>query len=82
MMHKLPSLEKLLKEWEETEVGPTFEYRSFKYKIAEFDNVPPIVPKFLMHLQQSIKPLAQKIQEDSLKLSTEDLKKETLQWIQ
>ena len=63
-MRKLPSLEKLLKEWESQEAPPKFEYVSIPYTKEEFDNVPPIVPRFLMHLQQNLRPIAKYLQED------------------
>jgi hypothetical protein len=51
MMHKWESTEKLLPQWEHQVIGETpFDYEDFKYKHDEFDNVPPVVPRFMFYL--------------------------------
>jgi hypothetical protein len=50
MMHKWESTEKLLPEWESQPHGENYNYITFQYKKDEFDNVPPIVPRFLFYL--------------------------------
>lgn len=32
-------------------------YTDFAYKLDEFDNVPPVIPRFQFYLQLNIKPL-------------------------
>lgn len=57
-MHKWESTEKLLPLWEHQEIGADrFVYEDFRFKHDEFDNVPPVVPRFLFYLQNNIKPL-------------------------
>ncbi len=58
MMHKWASTEKLLSEWEHQKIGTEFQYKDFAYDRDEFDNVPPVVPRFLFYLQLNMKPVA------------------------
>lgn len=58
MMHKWESTEKLLNDWEHQKIGDDFLYKDFQYDRDEFDNVPPVVPRFLFYLQLNIKPVA------------------------
>ena len=57
MMHKWESVPRLINEFEHQSVGEPFTYSDFKYKLDEFDNVPPVIPRFQFYLQLNIKPL-------------------------
>jgi hypothetical protein len=60
MMHKWESTEKLLPVWEHQDIGEEkFVYEDFVYKQDEFDNVPPVVPRFLFYLQLNMKPVCE-----------------------
>ena len=50
MMHKWESVPKLISEFESQEIGDPFVYRNFEYKLDEFDNVPPVIPRFQFYL--------------------------------
>jgi len=51
-MHHIESLAALLQQWQEDLEGTEYCYEKFQFTTKEFDNVPPVVPKFLMHLQK------------------------------
>lgn len=57
MMHKWESVPKLISEFEHQDVGDPFIYDDFTYRLDEFDNVPPVIPRFQFYLQLSLKPL-------------------------
>ena len=57
MMHKWESVEKMLSEWENQDVGDPFVYQDFKYNLDEFDNLPPVIPRFSFYLQLNLKPM-------------------------
>lgn len=80
-MHKWESTEKLLPEWESQSHGENFEYQTFDYKKDEFDNVPPIVPRFLFYLQLNLKPLCDFTKDFITKQTTESLKEEVENWL-
>lgn len=80
MMHKWESTEKLLPEWESQAHGDNFTYNTFEYKKDEFDNVPPIVPRFLFYLQLNLKPLCDFTKDFITKQTTESLKMEVSGW--
>ena len=50
MMHQWESLKKLISSWEDQEVKDTFIYTPFEYKADEWDNVPPVIPRFHFYL--------------------------------
>jgi hypothetical protein len=50
MMHQWDSLQKLVKQWEDQEVKDKFEYEEFKYELDEWDNVPPVLPRFQFYI--------------------------------
>lgn len=78
-MHKWESTEKLLNEWEHQEVGLNFDYKDFDYERDEFDNVPPVVPKFLFYLQLNLKPVTKHLMHELKLQTTECLKQELLE---
>ena len=57
MMHKWESVPRLINEFEHQDVGEPFIYKDFVYNLDEFDNVPPVIPRFQFYLQLNIKPL-------------------------
>jgi hypothetical protein len=57
-----------------------FDYQKFDYRRSEFDNVPPVVLRFLFFLELNLKPVNQKLREDLEKQSTSDLRSEVLEW--
>jgi len=57
MMHKWESVPKLISQFENQEIGDPFVYSDFTYKLDEFDNVPPVIPRFQFYLQLNLKPL-------------------------
>ena len=63
MMHKWESVPKLISEFEKQPIGEPFIYSDFKYNLDEFDNVPPVIPRFQFYLQLNIKPLVTYLKE-------------------
>ena len=53
-------------------------YTDFNYKLDEFDNVPPVIPRFQFYLQLNIKPLTAYLKKLRDGQSVEDLKEELL----
>jgi hypothetical protein len=50
-MHNWDSMQKLLEEeLENPKVKDAFNYEDFKYTREEFDNVPPVVPRFQFYI--------------------------------
>ena len=56
-MHTWESVEKMVSEWEHQEIGDPFVYEDFKYSLDEFDNLPPVIPRFSFYLQLNLKPM-------------------------
>ena len=63
MMHKWESVPRLISEFESQDIGDPFIYEDFQYKLDEFDNVPPVIPRFQFYLQLNIKPLVTYLRE-------------------
>lgn len=78
MMHKWESTDKLLSEWETQEVKDGLVYDNFTFQRDEFDNVPPVVPRFLFYLQLNLQPAIAKLKELCSAQSTVELKNEML----
>ena len=53
-------------------------YTDFNYKLDEFDNVPPVIPRFQFYLQLNIKPLTAYLKKLRDGQSVEDLREELL----
>lgn len=53
-MHQWESLQKLISTWEDQEVKDRFVYEQFKYEAEEWDNVPPVIPRFQFYTQNCI----------------------------
>ena len=47
-------LEKLIKAWEAQEVKDRFVYDAFEYNAEEWDNVPPVIPRFQFYVQNCL----------------------------
>jgi len=77
-MHKWESVPKLISAFEHQEVGDPFIYQDFSYKLDEFDNVPPVIPRFQFYLQLNIKPLVVYLKELKDGQSVPELRDETL----
>ena len=50
-MRRLDSLRTLIEKWSTEKAPQDFIYTDFQFTVNEFDNVPSILPKFLLHLQ-------------------------------
>ena len=53
-MHQWESFQKLITKWEEQSVNDQFKYTRFDYKSDEWDNVPPVIPRFMFYMQNCI----------------------------
>lgn len=56
-MHTWESVEGMVHQWEEQDIGDPFIYENFKYDLTEFDNLPPVIPRFTFYLQNNLKPM-------------------------
>ena len=54
MMHQWESLQKLVRKWEDQEVKDPFVYETFAYELEEWDNVPPVIPRFVFYIQNCL----------------------------
>lgn len=77
MMHKWESVEGMVSEWENQEIGDPFNYEDFKYNLQEFDNLPPVTPRFLFYLQLNLKPMVNYLRELHGGLQVGQLRSET-----
>jgi len=57
MMHSWSEVPKEIEQMKNQNVGEPFIYKDFDFQIDEFDNVPPVIPRFQFYLQLNIKPL-------------------------
>ena len=78
MMHKWESVPKLISEFEQQDIGDPFQYTDFAYKLDEFDNVPPVIPRFQFYLQLNIKPLTAYLKKLRDGQSVEELREEII----
>ena len=77
-MHKWESVPKLISEFEAQEIGDPFVYQDFTYKLDEFDNVPPVIPRFQFYLQLNLKGVLPFIKALKDGQSVPELRQETL----
>ena len=49
-MHNWESFQKLIQNWEDQSVKDQFKYLRFDYKSDEWDNVPPVIPRFMFYM--------------------------------
>ena len=75
-MHQWESLEKLIKVWEAQEVKDPFKYEAFQYNPDEWENVPPVIPRFLYYLQNCLDRCIQFSHEVNERQTTQSLKDE------
>lgn len=75
-MHQWASLQKLIHTWEEQEVKDSFLYETFDYKPDEWDNVPPVIPRFQFYLQNCLRKTVEFTKEVRERQTTEGLKNE------
>ena len=70
------SQEKMIKEYLKYKVEDPLKYEEFKYPLNEWDNIPPILPRFILtmnqHLISIVKACANKFKEET----TIDLRKD------
>ena len=76
-MHKWESVPKLISEFEKQSIGEPFIYKDFNYNLDEFDNVPPVIPRFQFYLQLNIKPVVTYLKELKDGQSVPELRDET-----
>ena len=76
-MHKWESVEKMVSEWERQDIGDPFVYEDFKYNLDEFDNLPPVIPRFSFYLQLNLKPMITYLKALHDGQSVESLRNET-----
>ena len=77
MMHKWESVEGMVHEWEEQEIGDPFVYQDFQYELSEFDNLPPVIPRFQFYIQQYLKPIIRYMKSLHDGISVDSLREET-----
>lgn len=59
-------------------MGDAFHYDDFTYKLDEFDNVPPVIPRFQFYLQLNIKPIVEFLKNLKEEQSVPELREEVL----
>ena len=77
-MHKFESVPKLMNEFEHQDIGDPFIYDNFNYVNEEFDNVPPVIPRFQFYLQLNLKPIVEFCKQLKDGQSVADLRKEVI----
>ena len=75
-MHNWESFQKLIQNWEEQSIQDQFKYTRFDYKSDEWDNVPPVIPRFMFYMQNCIEKEVEWSQELNERQTTKDLRKE------
>ena len=75
-MHQWESLKKLISEWEAQEVKDPFVYEQFKYNADEWDNVPPVLPRFQFYMQNCLDKTVAFTKEVNERQTTHQLKSE------
>lgn len=63
------------------DLGPNFQYKKFDYSRDEFENVPPVLMRFLFYLQMNFVPINDHIRFANSLQTTESLRAETVQWV-
>ena len=76
-MHNWSSMQKLLEEFENPKIENPFEYEDFSFQREEFDNVPPVVPRFQFYIQARIRPLVEYLNLLKKSMTVYELKDET-----
>lgn len=81
MMHKWDSVQQMVDEWENQDIGDPFVYKDFQYDLQEFDNVPPLFPRFLFRIQLYLKSLTVFMKKLKDGQQVEQLRDETIELI-
>ncbi|CAI2384925.1 unnamed protein product [Moneuplotes crassus] len=68
------SQEKMVKEYLDYQVDDPLSYVEFKYPLNEWDNVPPIIPRFVLRMNQHLKAIVHKCKEKFNEETTKDLR--------
>jgi hypothetical protein len=68
--------EKLVKEYLKYKVDDPLKYEEFKYPFNEWDNVPPIIPRFILKMNQHLKSLVASCSAKFHEESTHNLRKD------
>lgn len=74
MMHKWSSFEGLVDKFKEQECKDRFVYQEFESEMKEWDNVPPVCPRFLFYLQSCLKETISYTKEVNDRPTTLDIK--------
>ena len=77
-MHKWESVPRLISEFENQDVGDPYVYKDFTYQLDEFDNVPPVIPRFQFYLQVNVKPLFSYLKELKESQQVHELRNESI----
>lgn len=66
--------EKMVKEYLKYKVDDALDYEEFKYPLNEWDNIPPIIPRFILIMNQHLKAIVHKWREKFKEETTIDLR--------
>lgn len=75
-MHQWESFSKLIKDYETQNVKDPFVYERFDYTPEEWDNVPPVIPRFTFYMQNCISKNIEFSKEVKERQTTADLRSE------
>lgn len=70
-----------MKEWDTQTPPDDLNFTKFGFHPKEFDNVAPVIPRWLYNLQNKVHPLAEQVREFQKRQTVESLRGETAQWI-
>ncbi len=74
MMHEWQSQEKLLEEVKQPEIMEVLHYSDFRYEVNEWDNVPPVLPRFHFYNQAYMRGIVEFCYSKSKEESTKSLR--------
>jgi hypothetical protein len=66
--------EKMVKEYLKYKVDDALSYEEFKYPLNEWDNIPPIIPRFILTMNQHLKAIVHKCRDKFKEETTIDLR--------
>jgi hypothetical protein len=66
--------ERLVKEYLKYIVDDPLNYEEFKYPLNEWDNIPPIIPRFILTMNQHLKSIVHACREKFKEEKTQDLR--------
>ena len=73
-MHEWEKQEKLLEKIEEIEIEDCLQYNVFAYEKHEWDNIPSIVPRYIIYLSKYMAGISQICKEVTDRETTYDLR--------